>query len=111
MQITVETYAKVMEQEGEQGMQSESEITTAAPLRQLTTPPMIDAAKEIIRQHSCEVVEYPDHCMGTFPEGTIRTELLPRLRDERFEITLPDGFQLIELCDRWRERSLLFLLL
>ncbi len=41
MQITVETYAKVMEQEGEQGMQSESEITTAAPLCQLTTPPMI----------------------------------------------------------------------
>jgi hypothetical protein len=61
---------------GEQGVQDENDSTTAAPLRQLTTPPMIDEAREIIRQHCCEVVEYPDRSVVTFPEGTIQTELL-----------------------------------
>ena len=40
----------------------------------------------------------------------MRTEIFPRLRCERYEITLPDGFRMVEMDDRWREHSLLFLL-
>ncbi len=71
----------------------------------------VGEAREIIKQHGCEVVEYPDHCVVTFPEGTMRMEILPRLSNERYEITLPDGFRMIEMDDRWQEHSLLFLLI
>ncbi len=91
-------------------MQGESDVTTPVSLRHLTTPPMIDEAREMIKQHGCEVYEYPNHCVVTFPEGTRRSEMFPRLPCERYEITLPDGFQMVEMDDRWREHSLLFLL-
>ncbi len=110
-QIMVEIYTRVMEQEGEQGMQGEKNVTTPVPLRQLTTPPIIDEAREIIKQHGCEIFERSDHCVVTFPEGTMRMEILPRLSNERYEITLPDGFRMVEMDDRWRRQSLLFLLL
>jgi len=108
-QIMVEIYTKVMEQEGEQGMQGERNITMPVSLHQLTTPLMIDEAREIIKLHGCEVCEYSDQCVVTFPEGTMRREIFPRLPCERFEITLPDGFQMVEIVDRWQEHSLLFL--
>lgn len=110
-QITVEVYTRVMEQEGEQGMQGERNVTMPVSLHQLTTPLMIDEAREIIKLHGCEVCEYSDQCVVTFPEGTMRREIFPRLPCERFEITLPDGFQMVEIVDRWQEHSLLFLFL
>jgi hypothetical protein len=109
-QITVEVYTRVMEQEGEQGMQGKSYVTAPLPLHHLSTPPMIDEARELIKQHGCEVFEHPNHCVVMFPEGTMRREIFPRLSCERYEITLPDGFQMVEMDDRWREHSLLFLL-
>ncbi len=110
-QIMVEIYTTVMEHEGEQGMQGKSDVTVPVPLRHLTTPPMIDEARAMLKQHGCEVVEHSNHCVVTFPEGTMRMEILPRLSNERSEITLPDGFRMVEMDDRWREHSLLFLLL
>ena len=41
----------------------------------------------------------------------MRREILPRLSNERYEITLPDGLPMIEMDDRWQEHRLLFLLL
>ena len=84
--------------------------TPPTPLHQLKTPPIVDEAKEVIKAHGCEIVEYADYCVVTFPEGTTRTEIFPRLYNERYQITLPDGFQVREIYDRCREQSLLFLL-
>jgi hypothetical protein len=48
-QIMVEIYTNVMEHEGEQGMQGKSDITVPVPLRHLTTPPMIDEARVMLK--------------------------------------------------------------
>ena len=108
-QITVEAYTLAMEQEGERSMQGFKDIARPLPLRHLTTPPMIEEAKEMIKQHGCEIVEHADHCVVTFPEGTRRAEIFPRLYNERYTIMLPDGFQIREMFDRCQEQSLLFL--
>jgi hypothetical protein len=65
---------------------------------------------KVIREHGCEIVEDADYCMVTFPEGTLRVEIFPRLYNERYTITLPDGVQMREMYDRCQEKSLLFLL-
>jgi len=55
-------------------------------------------------------VEDADHCVVTFPEGTKRAEIFPRMYNERHTITLPDGMQMREIYDRRQEKNLLFLL-
>src|SRR5258708_16540715 len=47
--ITMDVYGKVMEQEGNQGMQGFCDITTIPiPIRQLESPPLTDEAKAIL---------------------------------------------------------------
>jgi hypothetical protein len=106
--ITVQAYNLVMEREVH-GMDTSMGITPPTSLHQLKTPPMIDEAKKRMREHGCEVVENSDYCVVTFPEGTTRAEIFPRLYNERYQITLPDGFQIREMYDRCKEYSLLFL--
>src|SRR5258708_1384118 len=107
--ITVQTYNQVMDSD-EQDVQPASSLAPATSLHQLKTPPMIDEAKKVIREYGCEIVEYANHCMVTFPEGTKRAEIFPRMYNERYTITLPDGVQMREMYDRWQENSLLFLM-
>lgn len=107
--ITVQAYNHVMERD-EQDMDISTSFTPHSLLHQLRTPPVIDEAKKTMRDHGCEVVEYADHCIVTFPEGTMRMEIFPRLYNERYQIMLPDGFQMREMYDRCQEYSLLFLL-
>jgi hypothetical protein len=98
-----------MERE-EHDMDAPASIMTPTMLHQLKTPPMIDEAKKAMQEHGCNIVEYVKHCMVLFPEGTMRVEIYPRLYNERYTITLPDGFQIREMYDRCQEQSLLFLL-
>lgn len=86
-----------------------STIPPIQPLEKLKTPPIFDEVARIIRQHGCEIVEHTDYCVVTFPRGTTRAEIFPRLYNERYQVTLPDGFQLRQMCDRCNEQSLLFL--
>ena len=114
-EITVQTYNQVMEREEqvmereEEEMESSTGLTPAVPVRHLKTPPMIEAAKKAMREHGCVIVEDGEHCVVTFPEGTMRREVFPRLSNERYIITLPDGFQMKEVYERCQEYSLLFL--
>src|SRR5260370_20952341 len=108
-EITVEIYNHIMERD-ERDMHSSKGLTPPVPLHQLKTPPMIDEAKKTMREHGCEIVEDMGHCVVTFPEGTMQAEIFPRLYNERYTITLPDGFQIREMCDRCQGQSLLFLL-
>ncbi len=83
-------------------------VAPTYPLRQLTTLPFeVEEAKEIIRKHGCIVEEYPDKYIIIFPEGTTKTEIYPRTMQERYRIVLPDGYELREAYDRYREVSLL----
>ncbi|MFL5692309.1 MAG: hypothetical protein ACJ795_10925 [Ktedonobacteraceae bacterium] len=107
--ITAQTYNYVMDND-ELDVQSSKSLPPSVPLHQLKTPPMIDEAKRMMRENGCTIVEYLDHCIVTFPQGTLRTESFPRLYNERYQITLPDGVQLREMYDRCQENSLLFLL-
>jgi hypothetical protein len=107
--ITVRTYNRVMDSD-EQDMPPSKNLSPSVPLYQLKTPPMIDKAQKVIRGYGCEIVEYADHCIVTFPEGTIREEIFPRMYNARYTITLPDGVQMREMYDRCQEKSLLFLL-
>lgn len=109
MEITAQAYNQVMGRDEEE-MHSFKGLTPAVPVRQLKTPPMIDDVKEVMREHGVEIVEDGEHCIVIFPEGTMRGEIFPRLYNERYTITLPDGFQMREMYDRWQEYSLLFLL-
>ncbi len=87
-----------------------NETTRTQQQKKIKTPPFIDEVTKVIKAHGCEIVEYADYCVVTFPEGTTRTEIFPRLYNARYQITLPDGFQVREMYDRCREQSLLFLL-
>ena len=77
------------------------------PLHQLKTPPLTEEAREIIVRHGCTLDENIDEGMMSFPEGTTRTELLPRMMTERYHITFPDGYKLQEVYDKYREISIL----
>ena len=82
-------------------------IILAYPLRQLTAPLFEEQAKEIIRRHGCTIEEYQEGCTIFFPEGTTKTEILPRTICQWFWIKLPDGYKLYESYDQYREISLL----
>lgn len=77
------------------------------PLHQLKTPPLTEEAREIIVRHGCTLDENADECMVSFPEGTTRTEILPRMMTERYRIAFPDNYELQEVYDKYREISIL----
>ena len=83
-------------------------VAPTYPLHQLTTLPFeVEEAKEIIRKHGCVLEEHPQECIIFFPEGTTRTEIYPRTTQSRYCIVLPDGYELLEMYDRYRDVSLL----
>ena len=77
------------------------------PLHQLKTPPLTEEAREIIVRHGCTLDENADECIVSFPEGTTRTEIFPRVMTERYRITFSDGYKLQEVYDKYREISIL----
>jgi hypothetical protein len=77
----------------------------------LFIPAFDELIKDILTSHGALLVEEPEiikngrllqmaHIAITFPEGTYRSELLPRTHDERYRIVFPDGYDLLELCRR-----------
>ena len=77
------------------------------PLSQLKTPPLTEEAKEVMLKHGCRLKENPNECIVFFPKGTTHTELFPRTMSPRYQIRLPDGYELREVYDRHREISIL----
>ncbi len=77
------------------------------PLHQLKTPPLTEEAKEVMVRHGCTLKEHPNECIIFFPEGTTKTEMLLRTMNPRYQIKLPDGYELREVYDKYREISML----
>ena len=82
-------------------------VPPTQPLHQLKTPPLTEEARKIIVRHGCTLDENTDECIVSFPEGTTRTEILPRMMTERYRITIPDNYKLQEVYDKYREISML----
>jgi hypothetical protein len=76
-------------------------------LHQLKTPPITEEARKIIEKHGCTLHENIDECIVSFPQGTTRTEIFPRMMTERYCITFPDNYKLQEVYDKYREISIL----
>jgi hypothetical protein len=78
------------------------------PLSQLSSPLIEnEEAKTIMQKHGCSLEEHSDECIVYFPEGTTKTEIYPRTRYPRYHIVLPDGYELRETYDPYREISFL----
>ncbi len=83
-------------------------VAPTYPLHHLTSLPFEEEkTKEIMRKHGCRLEEHPHECIVFFPERTTRTEIYPRTMQPRYQIVLPDGYELREIYDRYREISLL----
>ena len=68
-------------------------------LDHLTTPPLEAQARDILLKHGCTLQEGSNKCMIFFPEGTTRVEIFLRTMSPRYQITLPDGYELREVYD------------
>ncbi len=79
----------------------------------ITTPPFntpdAEKAKELLKQHGCQIEEHPNHYILTFPEGTKKKRHGLVTLSEQFMIHFPDGFQMLQHYDVARGISLLYL--
>lgn len=83
-------------------------IAPTCPLRKLSVPPIEDErGREILLKHGCRIMEHPQECIIIFPEGTTKTEIFLRLTHPRYQIRLPDGYELREIYDRYQKISIL----
>lgn len=72
------------------------------PVDQLKTAPFreeyLTRVKEILSQHGCRLDHHDGYELVTFPRGTTKQEILPRLGfSQRYRILLPDGYEIIEV--------------
>jgi hypothetical protein len=74
------------------------------PVTTITTPPFLPSFDalflEILMAHTIRIDKRTGEYLLHFPEGTSKTEILPRTLDERYRIVLPDGFELQEVRHR-----------
>ncbi len=95
------------------GMQPQLNLPTY-PVTTLIVPPFDPtievSVSKLLEEHRCSVKKEQGAFTVTFPVGTWKKELFPRTACERYRITLPDGFQLLQDYDPMRDLNLLFLM-
>ncbi|MBV9711307.1 MAG: hypothetical protein JO011_10405 [Ktedonobacteraceae bacterium] len=78
----------------------------------ITLRRLIPEARELLVQHGCMMCEEGhEETVVSFPEGTKRQEIWPRVVSERYRIILPDGLELRQVFDRLQEVSQVFIVL
>jgi hypothetical protein len=84
---------------------------TRSPVTSLKTPPFTQSFAEVLTKifasHGIQVKIEIGCYIVTFPEGTYKTEMLPRTHDEKYKIVLPDKFELLEIRRLFAEYSYL----
>lgn len=81
------------------------------PVTTLKLPQQPTMATEIVKlfeSHGCTLTNEITHVTLSVPDGTIRTEILPRLQIAQFWLCFPDGWKIREEWD-WNEESLLLI--
>lgn len=79
-------------------------ITT--PLKLPKEPPMATEIVQLFEKHGCTLTAKSAYVELSVPDGTIRSEILPRMQLPRFWLHFPDGWKIHEVLD-WNEESLL----
>ena len=92
------------------------------PVEAIKAPLFVPALKalieEILTAHGAALTVVPEivrdgrliqagHALIAFPQGTYRCELLPRTHDEKYRLIFPDGYALLEVCQRGSHYSFL----
>jgi hypothetical protein len=84
------------------------------PVTSITVPPFdrtIEiSVSQLLEEHGCTIKKEEGAFTVTFPVGTWKKELFPRTACERYCITLPDGFQMLQDYEPMRDLNLLFLM-
>lgn len=79
------------------------------PLRIITPSAFTVEGYKALLRAGCAVDVHITHSVVSFPVGTTREELFPRMSNARYKLTLPDGSVLQEHCNRFTAQSLLLL--
>ncbi len=74
----------------------------------VTPKEIIPEAEAFFVEHGCHIEPHNGYSEITFPEGTARTEILPRMPGgERYRLVLPDGCIAQQTYVRYLEQSML----
>ncbi|QBD74504.1 hypothetical protein EPA93_00230 [Ktedonosporobacter rubrisoli] len=63
--------------------------------------------RQIFMRHGCQIQADTDYLEITFPAGTSRRKQLPKTLDDRFILSLPDGWIVVQVCVKGLEYSIL----
>jgi hypothetical protein len=76
----------------------ENLYSPVTPLTQVRIPPLrqeqIEFATSCLSAHSCTLDVGCESILLTFPPGTTKQELYPRINDTRYRVTFPDGWEI-----------------
>ncbi len=84
----------------------EQHVTTLKTL--LFSCEFIPVLQEIFRLHGGLLEVSGEYCVATFPAGTRKVELLPRVRKPRYWITFSDGYLIYEVYNICSQLSHLY---
>ena len=56
-----------------------------------------DQLKTMLEEHGCTVVQDGNQFIVSYPPGTIKQQLFPRVRDLHYRLTFPDSFEVREI--------------
>ncbi len=75
----------------------------------VTPKEIIPETERELLAHDCSITSHTNHSEVTFPEGTTRTEILPRMPGgERLKLVLPDGYIMQQQYVRYLDQHILF---
>lgn len=73
------------------------------PAGPVLLPSLEQEARAVLERHGCVISRDDKAYVVSFPQGTIKREILPRLPiTETWRVFLPDGYELLESRDSWR---------
>ncbi len=59
-------------------------------------PELVESVCAVLQTHGVRVEREEKRCVLRFPQGTTKIELIPRVRETRYAVHLPDGYSLYE---------------
>lgn len=69
------------------------------PIASAVTPRnILPQGRAWMEERGCTIIAHPHNLLVLFPGGTTRAEILPRVLQERYLITLPGGAQMQQQC-------------
>lgn len=84
-------------------MDINSNLGDPLPAGPVLLPSLEQEARAVLERHGCVISRDGKAYVVSFPQGTIKREMLPRLPiTETWRVFLPDGYELLESRDTWR---------